>query len=597
MAGESALGELKAVFKQENQPRNTQLRIIRICGQIGGQQAIQFLFNRKDFPDPQIRHQIFKAINRCRYRAKGRKAKQQVLATVRREVDDATWVLTCLEDMHQLSDQSLLIRSFNLELNQIRERLFLLFAMLYPPSVIMRLKAIYFSDQAENRAYALEVAENFVSKEVKDFVLFLFDDISNEQRFKRLSVTFPHSSLEYNDRLSTIIIGNHKQTSFWTRCCALYEVGLSRNSACYTAVVAALNSSDPIVCETAIWTLGKLNFNREDLIVLLEPLTLSKQINVAAMARFTLDTVALGTLSTRSPYLKRAGHHEIELIVAILLNAKEHRSRRCHAAKLLSCQHSQRAYSSLLQALLVKDRIVLMAVLNALRLGNFDRTAQIRKELLQILDEELAGVEQTQQALKTFRSTSDFQQLTHALEQEIDSHRERVLQILSLLETPSLYERVAYWYQPGINQPLPARCRSQVRTVCERLPSPTQRDKVLVLLKLSQFDSLPPSINQESSKEIIEQQLATLAFETSYWIRPWIRACALEKIGTLGLSQYTGHITKLLSNGDDIVRETAIWSLFKLAPTLCRQHLTDLRQDASPLVAQAANKLAKKLCS
>lgn len=313
IAGEAVVPELENAFNQQS--RSIQVRIAFICGRIGRQSArksvdrqpsIEFLYSRLGFTEPSVRHQLLEALTYCQYVATHKETQEKILGTLYLEADEAKWVLTCLLKLDKISkhfnNKSLLFQALKAELSQIRKRIFLLLGMLYSPMTMKRVKENYYSEISDKRAYAREVLDNMISWELKNLILPLLDDNLTAQR---LNVAFFNPHIDCNNTLNDIIANKYQQISFWTRTCALYEVGITKNKACYSAVIKALSAKEPVVRETAVWTLGQLD--PPDLGMTLAPLTHDQHANVAAMANLIIN-IQKNFLITRSPHVMSQLH-------------------------------------------------------------------------------------------------------------------------------------------------------------------------------------------------------------------------------------------------------------------------------------------------
>jgi len=591
IAGDSAIPEMRSTFRQEFQSRDIRTRIVRILAQIRSDTATRFLLEELDVSDSQVRHQVLKSLNRLKFQAQSREDTEAVGAALRREAANATWILACLVDLSALPPNSLLVASLSVQLEEIRERLFLLLAMLYPHHSVMQIKANYESGIGEKRSYALELLDNLVRQELKEMMLPLLEEIPNSQRLTRLAPLFNPARLAFHERLKNLIVSGANQTSFWTVSCALYEVGATEDTDYEGAVVTALNSPDPVIRETALWTLGRLH--PQDLAARLEPHTTDRMRNVATMARYVMDTVALGTVVTRSPYLKRAGQHEIRQLSAVLMNPEERLARRCQIVKILAGHRGGLAFKALIDGLYVADKQVQAAVLDALRRYHYDLSGR-QADLVEVLSREMADVEYLLAAQRSLLVVPGFDRLLTALAEGIQRARLRVARLLALMGASEAYEDIAYWYgTPGISH-IPDGARLQALDSCEVIPAKLLRKKAQALFSRRQVQAKHwgESLQQDHT---VEELLVDMALNQTRWFEPWIRVCALERLVDLDLGQYASGITGCLRDPNDVVRQGAIWALAKLAPTLCQQHLRDLSMDPSPLVAATVEELVQQL--
>lgn len=271
-AGESVLPELASAFDKKGQPRGVLIRIARICGRIQGNQAIAVLRDKIDFPDEDVRYQILVSLSLCGYRARPEEI-PIIQQKIKEEVADATWTLATLADLGEDASVFLLRKALMHELEQGQRRIFLLLSFIYDPQPILRARDNLAQDSQEKRAYALEIIDILVSQELKAILFPLLDDITSVQRLKQLHAFFPQQSLGRNQRLKAILSRPDEWINPWTKACALYTIGsiggewkqggageFSYSSALlHSAVISALSAPNPLVRETAVWTLSRLD--------------------------------------------------------------------------------------------------------------------------------------------------------------------------------------------------------------------------------------------------------------------------------------------------------------------------------------------------
>jgi hypothetical protein len=231
-------------------------RVAQICGRIGGDPAIALLLAWCEQPDPAVRAQVLRALIRCGYRATAEERRRmQHLAQA--EVGASGWLLAALVDCGA-DCGSLLPRAQDAELAAARDRVLSLLSLLADTRAIARARLALASDSAEQRAYALEVIDTQLPHELKLLVLPLLSDLPPPQKLQRLSAHAPQQALGRSARLAELIAMDDEQLSVWTRACAIHAAGELRIVELATVVVAAQDTSQPLLRETAAWAAARL---------------------------------------------------------------------------------------------------------------------------------------------------------------------------------------------------------------------------------------------------------------------------------------------------------------------------------------------------
>jgi hypothetical protein len=96
--------------------------------------------------------------------------------------------------------------------------------------------------------------------DLKSFVLPIVENLSPQERLRRLAGAFPQNLQSRAGRLNSMISGSQaRRCSAWTRACALFAAGSLLSSECVPAVRAALSEDDALVRETATWAMARLD--------------------------------------------------------------------------------------------------------------------------------------------------------------------------------------------------------------------------------------------------------------------------------------------------------------------------------------------------
>ena len=255
--GEAVLPTLATAFSS-SQDRTMRSCIARISGRIRGSGAMTLLQKHLDVPDAVVRLHVLAALNACGYQ-RHNGAWPPLQRRFEAEIADATWTLAAIVDVGNGPATSLLQAALQRELEHSCRRVYFLLSFVYDAQALRSAWDNLTHPAAEKRAYALEVIDVLVPSELKAQLFPLLDELLPEQRLQRLQAYFPQPSLRHDQRLDDIIRRSDADTTPWTKACALYIAAVCSATSCTAAAVAALTASDPVVRETAVWTLAKLD--------------------------------------------------------------------------------------------------------------------------------------------------------------------------------------------------------------------------------------------------------------------------------------------------------------------------------------------------
>jgi ATP/ADP translocase/HEAT repeat protein len=240
----------------ENKEENIVIRrkVPKILSRIGEQGAVDHLIANLDSRDPELRVAIAKAASKIRDRSPRVKVDDLILdREIRSEIREAYQSLAIIEDLalprRDLLPEALAVR------HQVRLGLaFRLLAVRYPAKTIQLVYSNLDSESKAMRANALEVVDNVLSKDESRLLLPLLEDITPAEKVQRGSELFPVERHTSDEWLSILLDDSHP----WIVSCTLYLIGERKLSALEERVVKHLKSRDPIVRESACFTLAQI---------------------------------------------------------------------------------------------------------------------------------------------------------------------------------------------------------------------------------------------------------------------------------------------------------------------------------------------------
>lgn len=266
--GEAVVPHLDAALTQPGQDRQILIRLAQILGRIGGKQARSILQKQIDYPDEQVRTQILLALNKCGYQADS-KAVAQIQDMLQAELAQATWLVACLIDLGQAEATDLLRTSLAVQLTRHRLRVLLWLSFLYDPQAIRQVQNALGLGRSLNgtpsaqtnrqKSYALETLDVLLPANQKAIILPLAEGLPLDQLLSQLTPHFPQQSHSTETRLQEIVTGPERWLTPWIKAAALDAIVRLPALALSNIVVPLLSSPDPVIWETALLTLHRLN--------------------------------------------------------------------------------------------------------------------------------------------------------------------------------------------------------------------------------------------------------------------------------------------------------------------------------------------------
>jgi HEAT repeat protein len=185
--------------------------------------------------------------------------------------------------------------------------------------------------------------------------------------------------------------------------------------------------------------------------------------------------------------------------------------------------------------------------------------------------------------------------MQRALEQELHLTRQRILLLLALLHDPASLRSV----QENFAHPTKEKRAYALEILDTLLP---QEHKAFILplfetrniaVQLQQLQLLHP----QTTLPLVER-IRTIVLGQYREIHPWTKACAFYLLGEIGTKQHSMDVASVLMETTDvIVRETALWALYRLNPVMYTLYQQTLRDIENKTTGQRMSVLARSTLS
>jgi hypothetical protein len=253
-AGPAALPVLETSFHKSGQTDLVMLRIVQIMGRIGGDEALALLWKKADYPDKRIVKQILYSLRYINYRASGRQARE-VTDLLETELGKTIWNLAALNELPDEPEYALLRDAIREEIRSNFDHVTMLLSILYDPEAVQLVRENIESGDPNGVAYALELMDLFVDKDLKPKLFPLFDDIPVEQKLEQLQVHFPRESYNPIQVINYILNRDFNMNNRWTKVCAVYVSAYLKDFRVSRGLIAQMFNQDKMLQETAAWVI------------------------------------------------------------------------------------------------------------------------------------------------------------------------------------------------------------------------------------------------------------------------------------------------------------------------------------------------------
>ncbi len=258
LIGEPALGALDSAFYRSGQSTQIMLRIIQVMGRIGGARSREMLWQKIDYPNRVVVSKALIALGETGFKA-GISQVSRIKYAIEADVADIRWNISALQEMEQNGIYKEIAQAIRWEVQNDIEHIYMLLTMLYDTHSIQLVKENIDSGTPEGIAYAVELLDVFLSDQLKQRVIPVLDDLTDNERISRLEDIYPRVRLDAKLVLKFLINRDFTQTNRWTKACVLYQIGLMKIRDFQLDLIAQLFNPDELVCEVAAWSLHQIN--------------------------------------------------------------------------------------------------------------------------------------------------------------------------------------------------------------------------------------------------------------------------------------------------------------------------------------------------
>jgi HEAT repeat protein len=347
----------------------------------------------------------------------------------------------------------------------------------------------------------------------------------------------------------------------------LGEVGLQ---SFYQPLVPLLQDSDPRVCRAALLAAGKVNNAR------LWPYVLP-YLSASTVSRAAIMALVVG------------GEAVIPVLAAAFVAPKQPRETRLSIAQICGRIRGEQAIALLRTALDVPDGAVRSRVLAALSMCGYRASAVDIPRIEQRLHAEMAEAAWTLATLVDIGNDATVACLYSALSYHLGQIQERLFWLLSFLYDPQAILRAQDQLVHGT-----AEKRAYALEIIDVLVSQHLKTGLVPLLDeaapAQRVQRLQAHFPQPSLE--LHQRLQDILTRSEGQITPWIKVCALYTVKERNAAACLEAVSAALADPVPHVRETALWALAKLKPTVYRTSLETFQHDACPAVACVIRRIA-----
>ncbi len=256
--GDKSLGPLEQYFYKSGVETNTLIRIIRIYGLIGNEEAIKFILSKLTHHNHYVMVEAVKSLRLCGYQA-GESDIALFQQVIEKVIDVTAWNIAAIISVVENVVGTDLSAALEEELLANNNLLFDLLSLLYEPQSVYHIRENLDLGTSESVSFALELLDMIIPEELKPKLFPLLDDISREEKIKQLQDFYPVAKMDSDELLLSIINRDYNKLNNWTKACALMSMRLLKMQEIPDDLVAQLFNPDPLLREVAVLTVKEID--------------------------------------------------------------------------------------------------------------------------------------------------------------------------------------------------------------------------------------------------------------------------------------------------------------------------------------------------
>lgn len=259
--GETVLPLLESSFDEHSQNPEFQVRVVRIFQQIRGKEVLAFLERHLNVTHPDLYSRVLNALSSCQYRVPGPDV-PRIVAKIREESQHTAWLLSVLVTLSSEDAYTLLKEAIEDWRWQHLDRVYLLLSFMHDSQAMFDSRNNLTHPAVERRAYAVELIDSTITRELKPYVMPLLDTLEPASRLRRLQGA-PQISIQLKsatEHLNDIIQQRGHLCNDWMTACAVFSAAKLKLTDCCEAILAAIKDGrTDLIRHTSVWALSQID--------------------------------------------------------------------------------------------------------------------------------------------------------------------------------------------------------------------------------------------------------------------------------------------------------------------------------------------------
>ena len=218
--GEPSLEYLERLFLNPNIDESILSSVVRIYGKVGTAKAIDLLLGKLENQSRRVTREAIFALHEANFQASSLNV-HRILNNVVRVIHTLGWNFLIITSLPEKEKYFPLRMAFSREIEMDYDLLYDLLSLAYNARTLREIRELIEKGSQPDISHAIEMLDHFVFEDIKPVLLPILENISNEDRVKRLQYYFPIETMKEHEMITFILTRDYNLLSIYPRVCAM----------------------------------------------------------------------------------------------------------------------------------------------------------------------------------------------------------------------------------------------------------------------------------------------------------------------------------------------------------------------------------------
>lgn len=257
--GSPALDSLEQGFFKTGQENQVLVLIIKIIGEIGGAKSELLLINKINIHNKDVLMQTLKSLKKMGYLAPSESDSRNLATVLKLFISITAWNLNIKNHIGKNEFNPALSDAIHEEIITNYDLIFLILSLMHDPNSIDQIKSNIDRGSSESISFAIELLEILLDEEIKPLLFPLLEDVTENEKIRRLQSHFTLSRYTSENLLNAIVNRDSNYISNWVKVCAIESYYYIKNFKPNNSIKAHVFNNNIVLKQSAALLINSLD--------------------------------------------------------------------------------------------------------------------------------------------------------------------------------------------------------------------------------------------------------------------------------------------------------------------------------------------------